>query len=91
MFDAFTEFYASPENYIILPNARPKHQDGEWIEIRNPVSERIAHSGDWRIYPHLSNKDWMTRWIIARAMGPCEREGIVINPWVKIYHGSFNS
>ena len=76
MFDAFTEFYASPENYIILRNARPNHQDGEWIEIRNPVSERIAHSGDWRIYPHLSNKDWMTRWVIARAMRPCDGGGL---------------
>ena len=51
---------------------RVQRQDGEWIEIRNPVSERIAHSGDWRIYPHLSNKDWM-RWM-TMARGPCRKK-----------------
>lgn len=40
-----------------FPDPTQLHKDGEWIEIRNPVSERIAHSGDWRIYPHLSNKE----------------------------------
>eukprot|EP00435_Cladocopium_sp_Y103_P058462 s519_g20.t1 len=40
-----------------FPDPSVLHKENEWIEVRNPVSERIAHSGDWRIFPHLSNKE----------------------------------
>jgi len=45
-----------------FPDPSQLNKENEWFQVALPVSERTAQSGDWRIFPHLSNKEsWRQR------------------------------